>query len=420
MRFEFSLLFFLICACVACSSVSGYEFTLSVYGNANMDDIIDGSDLTYLQGIIDGTKEKTKFADVNNDGSINEADVKLLQAILDGNAKQMTIVDNKNVTVTVDTPVTQVVDTFLGSIRPVVQLDAINSLVGICTISNQSKDVMMEAHPEIYKIPTVGTSQEPSQEAILSMQPDAMYGGFFTSKEIAQSLVQNTKIPFIYAAPLEVASFDHDDGAYETWRLIGLLQGSETQKRAEDLIKICDDKIKNIEKVTSSIAEKDKPRVYLACLASPTQTVTFYQPIDIAGGVNVAKDLPAGSAGWGGVDVSKEQIVKWNPDIILVHAGTKEDDGKHGSIDGILSDPALQSVNAVKNKQVFGTKGWATGWDPATGLCECLYLAKIFHPDEFKKLDVETECNEILKEVYRVSGLYDWMLKNCGTYVTWK
>jgi iron complex transport system substrate-binding protein len=420
MRFELGLILFFMCACIACSPVSGYNFTLSVYGNANMDDIIDGSDLTYLQGIIDGTKEKTKFADVNNDGSINEADVTLLQAILDGDAKQMTIVDNKNVTVTVDTPITQVVDTFLGSIRPVVQLDAINSLVGVCTISNQSKDVMMETHPEIYKIPTVGTSLEPSQEAILSLKPDVMYGGFFTTKEIAQGLVQNTKIPFIYAAPLEVASFDHDDGAYETWRLVGLLQGSDPQKRAEELIKFSDDKIKSIEKVTSTIPDKDKPRVYLACYASPTQTVTFYQPIDIAGGINVAKDLPAGSAGWGGVDVSKEQIVKWNPDIILVHAGTKEDDGIHGSIEGILSDPALQSVNAVKNKQVYGTKGWATGWDPATGLCECLYLAKIFLPDEFKNLDVDSECNDILKEFYGVPGLYDWMVKNCGTYVTWK
>ena len=149
-------------------------------------------------------------------------------------------------------------------------------------------------------------------------------------------------------------------------------------------------------------------------------TSTYYQPIDIAGGINVAKDLPVGTSGWGGIDVSKEQIIEWNPDVILVHAGTKEDDGKHGSIDGILHDPALQSVNAVKNKRVYGTKGWDTGWDPATGLCECYYLAKLFYPDLFTDLNVEKECNEILKEFYGVPGLYDWMIENCGSYVTWR
>ena len=53
-------------------------------------------------------------------------------------------------------------------------------------------------------------------------------------------------------------------------------------------------------------------------------------------------------------------------------------------------------------------------------LCECIYMAKLFYPEKFESLDVEAECNEVLKEFYGADGLYDWMLENCGDYYTWK
>jgi iron complex transport system substrate-binding protein len=419
MKVLFYVVVFFSCIFLA-PTVSAYDFTLSVYGNANMDDVLDDKDLEYLRGILSGTNEKTQFADANYDGIINEADITQIESIISSDPAILTLVDNQGITVQVDTPVKRNVNLFLGSVRPVVQLDSTDNIVGIGTITGFDKKLIFKAHPELKEIPEVGTGQEPNQEAILSVKPDAIYGGFFTSKEISQSLSQNTGIPFVYAAPKEVASFDKDDGAYETWRFIGLMQGNDDLKRAEELIHYSNEKIKVIEDVTSQVPEIEKPKVYFACYASPTMTSNYYQPIDIAGGINVAKDLPTGTSGWGGVDVSKEQIIEWNPDVILVHAGTKEDDGKHGSIDGILNDPALQSINAVKNKRVYGTKGWDTGWDPATGLCECYYLAKLFYPDLFKGLNVEKECNEILEEFYGVPGLYDWMLENCGNYVTWR
>ena len=421
MTTQSTIFLLLLASCIfAAIPANAYDFTLSVYGNANMDDVIDEHDIEYVQGIINKTEEKTQFADSNYDGQIDEKDVEHIESIISGDKVKLTLIDNKGVTVSLDVPAKSIATLFLGALRPVVHLGSIDMVVGRCSISGADAKFISEAHPEINSTPDLGSGQEPSQEAIMSLDPDVIYGGFFTSKEISQAISQNTGIPFVYAAPVEIASFDKDNGAFETWRLLGSIQGNDAKQRAEQLIRYCDENIHMIEDVTSKIPEEEKPRVYLACYASPTMTTNYYQPIEIAGGVNVAEDLLAGSSGWGGIDISKEQIVEWNPDIILVHAGTKEDDGKHGSIDGILSDPALQSVKAVKNKCVYGTKGWSIGWDPATGLCECLYLAKIFHPEEFKDLDVEQECNEILEEFYGVPKLYDWMLENCGNYYTWR
>ena len=131
-------------------------------------------------------------------------------------------------------------------------------------------------------------------------------------------------------------------------------------------------------------------------------TLGSYYPVDLAGGINVVSSDYS-------ITVSKEQVIAWDPDFILIHGPS----APHTlSIEDVLLDPDLQTVNAVKNRDVYYTKGHFIGWDPATGLTEAFYMAKLFHPDEFEDLDVEEKCNEILKEVYKADGLYTWLLEN--------
>ncbi len=56
--------------------------TLMAFGNANMDDVIDQADITYVQGIIKGTTESTKLADANYDGKVDEDDVTQIEQIV--------------------------------------------------------------------------------------------------------------------------------------------------------------------------------------------------------------------------------------------------------------------------------------------------------------------------------------------------
>ena len=79
-KFQKFILFLGLCFLVI-GPVSAYDFTLSVYGNANMDDIIDEDDITYLKGIISGVNEKTQFADANYDGIVNEDDISRIESI---------------------------------------------------------------------------------------------------------------------------------------------------------------------------------------------------------------------------------------------------------------------------------------------------------------------------------------------------
>ena len=47
---------------------AAYDFTLGVFGNANMDDTIDEGDIASVREIIAGTKDVTEFADADNNG----------------------------------------------------------------------------------------------------------------------------------------------------------------------------------------------------------------------------------------------------------------------------------------------------------------------------------------------------------------
>ncbi|NPV63490.1 MAG: ABC transporter substrate-binding protein [Methanotrichaceae archaeon] len=410
----------ILASCIlAALSANAYDFTLSVFGNANMDDIIDNNDIAYVQGIIDSSNGATDLADANCDGHIDENDVNQIESIISGKAVELTLIDNEGVTVTLNAPVDSVATLFLGALRPVIHLKAIDKIIGVGsnTLARPDNVVELHAHPELRGLPGIGTTSDPSKETIVSLKPDAIFGTLHTDKETSKAVSQSTGIPFVYANPSKEV-FREENGAFETWRLLSLILGKDEQKRSEELIDYCDEKINEIVEVVSEVPDEDKTRVYIACTSKSgiTSTANVYEPIEIAGGKNVAEGM-AGSDSWGHVDVSKEQIIDWDPEIILITCYSKEN---WITVDEVLSDPALQTVSAVKNKQVYNTKGWYAGWDPATGLCECLYMAKLFYPEKFEDLDVEAECNEVLEEFYGVSGLYDWMLENCGDYCTWK
>ena len=99
-RLAFSLIL-LACISLAIMPVVADDYTLSIFGNANMDDTIDENDIAYVEGIIEGTNEATDLADANYDGQIDEDDVVQIGLIIDGDEKEIAIIDSADRVVTV-------------------------------------------------------------------------------------------------------------------------------------------------------------------------------------------------------------------------------------------------------------------------------------------------------------------------------
>lgn len=60
-----------------------YGSSMTVFGNANMDSVIDESDIQYVKDVIAGTAEKTAFCDANHDGEVNEKDIDYIRDLID-------------------------------------------------------------------------------------------------------------------------------------------------------------------------------------------------------------------------------------------------------------------------------------------------------------------------------------------------
>ncbi len=107
-----------------------YKDTLTVYGNANLDDVIDEYDIEYVQGIINGTEDETQFADANYDGQIDDDDIAQIELIIADEEDELTILDMDNRTVTVPMPVERIIATGYGSIHTLMQLGAEDKIIG--------------------------------------------------------------------------------------------------------------------------------------------------------------------------------------------------------------------------------------------------------------------------------------------------
>ena len=387
------------------------DYTLAIFGNANGDDTIDMVDVTYTERIIMELNEETQLADAKYDGEVDILDVTQIELIILGRENQLTLIDMADRVVTVPRPIERVVPAgLLDGVRTLIQLGAADKIVGI---SNYAKNYALkpsdywspirDAAPELTDLPDVGGYTNPNIEIIASLKPDVVFE-YAPIPDVADAIQEKTGIPVVC---ISSSQFDFD-----MHRIVGTVMGKE--ERAEELISYANEKTDEVTEVTSEIPEDEVPKVYCVSgcggRSAITQTWGRYDPINIAGGTNVAEECVVGS---GSSIVSKEQILAWDPDIILIHGVSPP----HAiSIADVISDPDLQTLNAVETGNVNYTKGYMIGWDPATGLTECFYMAKLFHPDEFKDLDEEGKGNEILETFYGVEGLYTAMLDLSDRY----
>ncbi len=271
------------------------------------------------------------------------------------------------------------------------------------------KDYFVHKHDHIFKIifpeggklPAVSRSgSDVNLEALLKLSPDLIFTSP-TEKSVLDKIEKSTNIPV-----LALSSMGRFEKLENEIKLIGLLTGKN--KRAEELIEYFRSKINFIRKRISTV--DFKPKVYLSFWSSLTRTPVYYEPVNVAGGINVAEGLIPSYTGTLGTVVNLESIIKWNPDIILIH-GNYPPEERVVTVKDILSDGRLSSVKAVNKKRIYYTFGFWFWWDPAEVLFETLYLSKLFYPSSFMDMDLKKEGREIFKVFYNSEKAFDILYK---------
>ncbi len=276
-------------------------------------------------------------------------------------------------------------------------------MVGIDYFIRHDDHLVKIIFPQETRLPLVSKPDDSvNKELVVRLEPDVIFASP-SEFQVPDSIQRNLGIPVIALSSL--GSFEK---LLEEIELVGVVTG--LKERAQELAVYFREKIKAVSESVASVPPEKRPRVYLAFWSSLTRTPVFYEPVNAAGGINLAEKLLSSYLGTVGTVVTLEQIIKWDPDIILIH-GNFLPEQRMVTVKQVLEDSRLSSVKAVKNKQVYYTFGFWYWWDPAEVLVETLYLAKLFYPEKFFQLDLEKEGNAIFKKFYRVDDAFTTLSK---------
>ena len=230
-------------------------------------------------------------------------------------------------------------------------------------------------------------------ENVLEFQPDLIIdsgitGGTYVS--LANNVQEQTKIPYLLL-----------DGRVgekpETYRLLGELV--DAKDRAEQLANYAEETLSGLRQRIAAIPESDRPRVYYGRGINGLES-------GLAGSINMevlervgAIGNVAAAAGTGSLSkISIEQVLAWNPDVILVL-----DPAFYASV---RTDPLWSSVKAVRENRIYMAPNLPYGWfDAPPGVNRLIgvrWLMSILYPKQFPE-DLRTTTGEFYRLFYQVN-----------------
>lgn len=228
-------------------------------------------------------------------------------------------------------------------------------------------------------------------DVIFSVGPDPMTD---TTKSDADKLQQQLNIPVIVV--------DGDIKSTEkAYSFMGKILGVED--KAKELAAYCTKTMNEVTAATKDIPDNKKVKVYYAegpkGLSTEPKGGSHALVLDLVNGNNVAQVAAKGGSGMS--DVSLEQVLKWNPDVILswgVDAG--------GAYDLIRTSGDWKNINAVKNNKVIEIPNYPYNWfDRPPSVNRFLglkWLASTLYPDYYH-VDMVKEVKDFYSLFYHVN-----------------
>jgi len=251
--------------------------------------------------------------------------------------------------------------------------------------------------PGVSDITAVDSANNPNIEELINQKVDLV---FFWDYEKPIEKMADVGIPVLVtqkgaanAGPQSIDEFKKY--IKDEVNVFGAALGPEAKAKADDYSQYFDEKVEKIEKITSAIPEIERPDVYYVRGPDPLTThgKNMYTQwwVTLAGGNLVSSEIEEGLA-----QVSIEQVMTWNPDIIVM--------GRVNNTALITNDPMWQDVKAVKSGKVYTNPEGVMAWDYSSeGVLLLEYLAKTFYPDKFTDIDMLTEIKDFYSKFYNYS-----------------
>ena len=272
-------------------------------------------------------------------------------------------------------------------------------------LNDVEKSIILDEYQDL---PNFGMGDAVNYEAVIAANPTiAINSGKINDTMVSDcdALSESLGIP--------VVAVDNElNNSAEAFRFMGELLGVEDH--AEELAQYAEQVFTDINAL-SDIPEEKKVSVYFGngedSLETAPRGSQHAQILDAINAVNVA-DLELGDGSR--VQISAEQLLAWDPDVIVVNGEPKADKSGNSAAEDILSNPDYASLKAVQDQKVYGTPNAPFSWvDRPAGpnrLIGMRWFSALIYP-EYIKCDINEEIHKFFDLFYHVD-LSDEQLEN--------
>lgn len=287
-----------------------------------------------------------------------------------GDSAEISVTDQAGNTIKLDGPAQRIATTVIPSPAMLIALaQKDDPLVAV----NQAAQLQAEAgmlakmFPRLLQLPVAsGRDFVPAVETVLRQNPDLVIQWGDQGNDIVKPLRD---------AGLKVMLLRYGTQEdLETWiELFGKVLG--TEDRADHILSMMRADRKTVE---NAVAGKARPRVLPlfsyteSKISGKNSYMDFW--VNLCGGVNVAGDVASGGTS---LQVTKEEIVSWNPEVIFV-----------GNFDpaapaAVMADRLYGQTDAVRNKRVYKMPNGGFAWYPPSveSNLQWLWTTELIHPN---------------------------------------
>lgn len=371
----------------------GSETNLTVLGNADLDDDIDGDDVKAIEYVISigGTVADYPYANANNDDVIDQKDVDFVKDMIAKKEQRIYYYNVDNEIASVKYPVTgTIIATYNKTVEALRTLGASSQIVATDDFTFQ----WPEYFPEFMDLPSIGSRFTPDVEKVLDIDADAYLCG--TKKWFAPTLETDLG-----------TSSKTDVIRLPTWEEGQVLSGMVTlgyimqkEDQAQKYMSWANGILDKVSSVVSKKSDSEKPTVLVLDANSVLTTKKAgsgqYENSVRAGGYNIVKDIGSESEYY--TKLTMEWILEKDPQFIVFSQGSTNyawsDADLKEKLDSLKTEFSKTSacINGdfhILNLEVFIGPSYPIG---------VLYMAKWFYPEEFADVDVGQYLQQYLTD----------------------
>ncbi len=261
--------------------------------------------------------------------------------------------------------------------------------------------------PDKYKtLPVLGGGQGQGEgtanfETVISKEPDIVFVGHGGDNDTINRIQQKFgEIPAV-----DIEGDNNLTNIIPSIKFMGTVLGNQNQ--SNHLIDFYTMVLGKVNDTVSTIPDSEKKKVYYARSADGLTTFAAESPqtqlIAICGGKSVVQ----GPVASGGMAVSMEMIISWNPDVIITSSSE--------FYNTVYTNQLWQNITAVQDRQVYLVPqdpfNWFESPPGANTIIGIPWTAKVLYPDKFKDLDLKNLTMEFYSDFYHYNLTNDQVSK---------